>query len=181
MATTNSSATAKRSSGGCTSGSPLWRLSVRREFFRVPIKIAIKALQEEAQRFALATGVGSRFELLGQLRQRFGDWLKADFVGAAFVQIDDLCLLETTRAPVTHLKDLIIEQTDLGFISDYPDDEGDERYFKGRDTPQVNAKKFIELDDTTFFHTLPLFTDEAYRESDHRDTLKHPRGTVQPA
>jgi hypothetical protein len=49
-----------------------YRPNPRREFFRIPIKTAIKALQHEAQGFAIPTGSGTRRDITAELRARSG-------------------------------------------------------------------------------------------------------------
>lgn len=151
-----------------------YRVNSRREFFRIPIKTAIQALQEEAQAFALPLAAGTRVELTNEFRRRFGDWLKPDISTVALIQLPGVCLIEITQAPYAHLHDRLIEQLDLDFIS-----EGhDVSYFKPSDPVAVNVRKLLELDDESYFHTLPLFVNFAYEGSDGYDTLISPRGLV---
>jgi hypothetical protein len=140
-----------------------YRVSERREFFRVPKKTAIKALQEEALTFAIATGAGQRVEILPKLLERFPTWIRPGTTSIALVQLGDVCLLEVTREPYAALRDRIVEQVDLAIITDDEDEEAD--YFKVFDPVEVNARKFLDLDVLSLFMTTPLFSEEAAREA----------------
>lgn len=140
-----------------------YRVNERREFFRVPLKTAIKALQEEARAFAIATGAGQRVEILPELLDRYPTWIRPGTTSVALVQLSDICLLEVTREPYTAYRDRIVEQVDLAIIAD--DDDEDEDYFKVSDPVEVNVRKFLALDEVSLFMTTPLFSEEAAREA----------------
>lgn len=151
-----------------------YRVNSRREFFRIPVKVAIKSLQREAEPYRVSTESASRAEVLPQLVARFGDWLLPDLRSVALVRLEEVCLLETIRAPHdSQYRDRVIEQTDLSFIFD----RDDSQYFNPEDSLEVNVMKLLsDFDDVSYFNTLPLFTDNSRASFSERDTLENPRG-----
>jgi hypothetical protein len=69
-----------------------YRVSDDRECFRIPMKDAIRALQELASGFLVKeTALTNRVEILGPLRAKFGDALQPDLISVSIVQLSDVC------------------------------------------------------------------------------------------
>lgn len=134
-----------------------YRVNSRREFFRIPIKTAVKALQWEAQGFSIATGEGRRVEILPELQRRYGDGIRPGTTGAAIVQLREVVLLEISRSPYSHLQDKIVEQVDLAIMTG----GGGRPYFSLDDSIEVNVAKFLDIDDFSMINVTPLLTDKA--------------------
>jgi hypothetical protein len=139
-----------------------YRTSSDREFFRVPVREAIRALQEEAAIHKVCDIVLSdRVEILTSLEQKYGNYLKPDIVSVAIVQLSDVCFIEITRRTYPNARDEIIERMDL---SVFGANDGDK--FPSKDPIDVNACRFLnELSDYDLIMTdTPLFTDEACQQ-----------------
>ena len=133
-----------------------YRVSTSREFFRVPIKEAIKALQEEAKRFQIALSLSpERREILTRLKQRFSTFLKPDVVSVAIVQFPDVCYLEITRRTSPHHRDEIIERIDLAIIG-----SSSGSMFPPTKPIDENAAEFSELDEYSLIMITPLMTED---------------------
>ena len=133
-----------------------YRVSPNREFFRVPVKEAIKALREEAQHFQISPlTIPERVEVLPQLKRRFSTLLKPDIVAVAIVQYSDICFLEITRRTSPHNRDEIIERIDLDIISSQSGP-----MFPTTQSAEENAAEFMKLDGYSLIMTTTLFTDE---------------------
>jgi hypothetical protein len=140
------------------------RVSERREFFRVPVRQAISALQEEARAYPVTPRAEERVAILPQLEQRCRRWLRRDLVGAYVIQTNGLVYLETVLQPHVGLKDRDINRLDLGFI--YSDAEPD---FIPSRSIEENAQRFVHLDTYTIHMVTELFNEEAheYIETQH--------------
>lgn len=143
------------------------RLNPRREFFRIPLKDAVKALQEIAVEFRdPAQGViysgGQSAEMFAELQARYHSYIKPDIKSIKMVQRNGLCFLEVTSTVHANLNDERVERVDLGFIAgDSPDGS---MFSPIRDAGE-NAYRFInELDPYSIVMCTPLFTEEACRE-----------------
>ncbi|MEV4076662.1 GIY-YIG nuclease family protein [Nonomuraea fuscirosea] len=137
------------------------RVNNRREFFWVPPKEAILALQELALVSPLTRlGGATRINLLPQCEARYRRWLRIDLVGLDLVQLTDIVYLEIAYQKSLYSNDLSIEREDLGVIYDGPDDEFPLMH-PGR-PPEANAKTFLELDTGTLLMCFTFFDREVY-------------------
>jgi hypothetical protein len=136
-----------------------YRVNRNREFFRIPIKEAVKALQQEAAAFRVLSDTPTdRVEIFEELRDKYSSWLKPDIISAAIVQLPHVCFLEIIRKVYSDLHDEIIERTDLSFIYI----GGDQPMFPLNRTVQENARTFIEqMDSIDIINCTSLFTEEA--------------------
>lgn len=141
-----------------------YRVSHDREFFRVPIKEAIRTLQEEAANYRVNSLIlKRRVEILPALKDLYRGYLKPDIVSVAIVQPPGVCFLEVVRRANGEADSEIVEREDL-------------QIFMGRDynsslfPPDVpveeNASRFVnELDAYDYIMTgMPLFTEQACNE-----------------
>jgi len=135
------------------------RFSSRREFFRVPVRQAIAALQEEARSYPVTPLPEQKVDILPGLEHRLRRWLRADLVGVYVIQLDSLVYLESVFQPHAWLKDQEIKRMDLSFISD--DLDTGEPLFSPSNQIAENARLFIELDTYTIHYLTDLFNDEA--------------------
>lgn len=138
-----------------------YRVSAAREFFRIPVREAIRALQEEARAFRVGdVALSNRKEILQVLRLKYPEYLKSDITAVAIVQLPDVCFLEITRRVYPHHRDEIVERVDLSIIT-----SGGGDMFPTTDSVEDNAKRFIEeLDEYSIIMTTPLFDEEAAQE-----------------
>lgn len=137
-----------------------YRAEINREFFTVPPKDAIKALQNISKSYSLAKD-DYQFSksIIDELRKKFGRFVKSDIILARIVQTDEICFFEIQRSPYAHLSDIIIERVDLGIISG----EADEDLFKASDIPDINAQKFVrEMDPASILNCTPSLFDEKF-------------------
>jgi hypothetical protein len=131
-----------------------YRVSPNREFFRVPVHEAIRALQGEAITHGVQEiKLSNRVEILPNLKQKYGEYLKPDIVIAEIVQLPDVCFLEIVRRSYHHLHDEIIERVDLAIMGDS---------FPPTCPIDANTKRFLEeLDEYDLIMVTPLFTEDA--------------------
>ncbi len=136
-----------------------FRVQRNREFFRVPMRDAIKALQEEASRHRVDASTARSVEILPGLRTRYGDALRPDITSVKIVQVRDVCFLETVRQTMPQHRDEIVERTDLSFISD-----GSQPMFPVERPAEENATRFLaDMDGYGIINCTNLFTEEAAR------------------
>lgn len=137
-----------------------YRVSSNREFFRVTVREAIRALQEEAITHSIQeTKLSNRVEILPSLKQKYDQYLKPDIVVAAIVQLPDVCFLEIVRRSYQHLHDEIIERVYLAVMGDT---------FPSTDPIDVNTKRFLEeLDEYDLIMVTPLFTEDSCERIAH--------------
>jgi T5orf172 domain len=142
-----------------------YRVNDRREFFRVPIRQAIAALQEEAKAYPVIPLAEERIDILPRLEQRCRRWLRRDLVGAYIIQTDGLVYRETVFQPHVALNDRETQRLDLGFIY-----SGDEPDFSCSKPIADNAQRFLNLDAYTIHMVTDLFNDETHQfvETRHR-------------
>lgn len=135
-----------------------YRVNRAREFFRIPVSEAVRALQQEAQPFRVeVSSLTNRIEILADLRAKYADYLKPDIVATAIVQMPGVCFLEVTRRMYPNLRDELIERIDLSIISGA---QGE--MFPVMNPVDENARRFIhELSEYSLIMTTPLFTEEA--------------------
>jgi hypothetical protein len=145
-----------------------YRVRGPREFFRIPVREAIRVLKSEAETRRGIQVTRDEHEITAELRQTFGTRLKPDITTVKIVNLPLVVYLECTRTTGV-LFDEIVERTDLSFIAE--DDEGD--WFQPSDGARANAAKFLELDAYSLINcTSNLFTsggaDEIAREHESR-------------
>jgi len=135
-----------------------YRVAKDREFFRVPPKEAIRALQEEASKSKVTRPL-ERVSILNELRDKYPGSLKPDITDIEIVQLPDVTFLEVTRRKYSHGRDAIVDREDLGYI--VVDDH--ELMFPPTQPVDENARRFVhEFSDYSIIMTgLPLFTVEA--------------------
>jgi hypothetical protein len=146
-----------------------YRVNKKREFFRVPVRQAIAALQEEAKAYLPVTPrAEERLDVLPQLEHRFRRWLRTDLVGVYIIQVGDLVYLESVFQPHVASDDRDIHRQDLGFIYDDMDD--DEPEFSSSNSIKENARRFVQLDAYTIHYLMDLFNADAneFIESLHK-------------
>jgi hypothetical protein len=139
-----------------------YRVNRNREFFNIPIKEAIKALQKEAAGYPIQQIKSSQeVEMLPQLQERYKTYLKPDIVSTKLVQLESLCFLEITRQKWPHpMSDQIIDRIDLSFIA-----VQDGPMFCPEKTPAENARAFLEqLDEYDLIWCTSLFTEDACKK-----------------
>ncbi len=143
------------------------RVNRAREFFRIDIRNAIKAVQQICKSFPVdEESEAVSVEVLPLLEVRMRRWLRRELVAVAFVQFSDLCLLRVTEQPDLRLDDAIQTMIDLRIFGDDDDDEfGDGLLFNPRRTLRQNVAAFLDLDAYSMIVTgLGLLSEEA---SDH--------------
>ncbi|MHC5718911.1 MAG: GIY-YIG nuclease family protein, partial [Nostoc sp.] len=75
-----------------------YRTSLEREFFRVPVREAIRVLQETAGAYIISdVAPSNRVDILPSIEQKYRDYLKPNIVSIAIIQLTDVCFLEVTR------------------------------------------------------------------------------------
>jgi hypothetical protein len=118
-----------------------YRDTNNREFFRIPVREAIRALQDETRVFPInPIQESNRVEILAELKQKYGNKIKDKIVAASIVQLPDVCYLEIVTRPFPKTyKDEIIEKIDLAVIGG-KDWKG---MFPTTDNVQTNAKRFV--------------------------------------
>lgn len=122
-----------------------FRVSSDREFFRIPIKDAIKALQDEASNFPQSPIAFRRVEILPALKKKYGDKLRDDFSSIGIVHVPDICYLETViRKPNKYIHDEVAHRTDLSFVWDH-----NAPMFPPSGDIELNARRFVEEFDET--------------------------------
>lgn len=141
-----------------------YRVSDDREFFRVPVKEAIRTLQEEAARYRVnPLNLKRRVEILSVLKDLYRGYLKPDIVSVAIVQPPGVCFLEVVRRANGDADSEIVEREDLQIFMGR---DNDSRLFPLDVSVEENASRFVnELDAYDYIMTgMPLFTEQACRE-----------------
>jgi hypothetical protein len=142
-----------------------YRVADDREFFRIPVKEAIKTLQEESSSYRVKPlALKMRVEILPALREIYRGYLKPDIISAAIVQPPGVCFLEVVRrADDVPEENEIVEREDLQVFAG---DNYDTRLFPPDAPVNDNAERFInELDAYDLIMTgMPLFTESASQE-----------------
>lgn len=146
------------------------RVNPRREFFRVPLKQAVKALQDIAIEFRPKSSEdldylpGQVEEVLPTLKRLYPTYLRPEIKSVKLVQKSGLCFLEITSEVHANLNDERLERVDLGFISEGKHGVANPMFSPVR-SAQENAEKFIaKLDPYSIIVCTPLFTEEACEE-----------------
>lgn len=144
------------------------RVRPRREFFRVSVKDAVKALQQLAVEFKDESEnkdylPSQAIEILPELRDRYARHLRSEIRSVKIVQKEGLCFLEITSQVNENLRDERTERIDLSFI--YGSETDGRPMFTPARSPRQNAERFIqELDPYSIIMCTPLFTEAGCRE-----------------
>lgn len=115
-----------------------YRVSTNREFFRIPVKEAVQALQREVAQSKPQMSA-ERVSIFDEMTQKYGSYITPDVVNVEIVQMPDVCFLEVTRQKYDHGHDAIIEREDLGFIVDI-----DDPMFPPEAPVAENAARFLD-------------------------------------
>lgn len=88
-----------------------YRRKKNKEFFEIPPKEAIKALQEIAQRFPIpSTTPTLTVDMLPHFTQYFSDYLDPRIAAIHFIQLPGVCFLEVTRQPATGMAPITTQE-----------------------------------------------------------------------
>jgi hypothetical protein len=88
-----------------------YRTKKNKEFFQIPPKEAIKALQEIALRFPVpSTTPTLKVDMLPHFTRYFGDYLDPRIVAIHFIQLPGVCYLEVTRQPATGVSPITTQE-----------------------------------------------------------------------
>lgn len=143
-----------------------YRINPNREFFRIPLKEAIRMLQQVAADYQVVSNQPKDYqpeqavEILSSLQELYPIYLKPDIKSVKIVQRDDICFLEITSQVHPNIRDERVERIDLEFIA-----EKDGQMFPVTCSAQENADKFVnKLDPYSMIMCTPLFTEEACYE-----------------
>ncbi|MEU8092147.1 GIY-YIG nuclease family protein [Micromonospora chalcea] len=136
-----------------------FRVHERREFFRVPLRVAIAALREESESFRIDSLEISRTDVLPALEARFRRWLRGDLVGAYLGQTGEMVYFEGIFQPRVDSADLEVKRVELDDIYDDPD--SDDPALSPKRPVAANARAFLVWDTYTICYFLPIFNDEA--------------------
>jgi hypothetical protein len=147
------------------------RVNERREFFRVPVREAIRVLKNEADSRRPQAMSRDEWEILPDLLGVYGALLHEDLTSVKIVNLPAVCYLETTRKRAW--RDEIVERIDLSFISDGIDD--DDGIFRPSNGARVNANLFLELDSYSLIMCTDLFTSAGADEIAQAYEPTHPR------
>jgi hypothetical protein len=150
----------------------LQRVNRNKEFFRIPIKVAVRTLQEVAADFKISKAYKADYEtsqaieISSHLRQKYASYIKPDIVSVKIVQRGGACFLEVTRRQLPDSLNEYIERTDLSLITG---GEHNKPMFNTSRTVQENADIFVEkldLEDIGIYTN--LLTLEAIKELKQR-------------
>jgi hypothetical protein len=142
-----------------------YRVSKDREFFRYPLHLGIKLLEE------LQTGHRrptvddfSAIDITGQPKARHPSWIRDDLTSIRLVQTSERVYMETTEEELIagYLKDQTIRRQDLAFIVD-GEEEG--VMFDPNNSVEINAKKFVDdMDPWSLLHCcVEILTEDAVK------------------
>lgn len=146
-----------------------WRVNARREFFRIPLKDAIAALQQAATRYPIDATREEKVDILPQLESRLRRWLRRDLVGLYISVVQDIVYLEQIFQPHATLHDFETKKIDLGFIGD--DEDPDELMFEATRPANENARRFLALDTYSMWYCTDLMNEEVqfiFRQAEQR-------------
>lgn len=146
-----------------------WRVNARREFFRIPLKDAIVALQQAAAKYPIDSTREEKVDILPQLESRLRRWLRRDLVGLNISVVQDIVYLEQIFQPHPTLHDFETKKIDLGFIGD--DEDPDELLFNATWSASKNARRFLALDTYSLWYCTNLINEEVeflFRQAEQR-------------
>ncbi|QYG91763.1 GIY-YIG nuclease family protein [Iamia sp. SCSIO 61187] len=135
----------------------------KREFFRLAPREAISALLEESSAFLKGSPFqGSRLDITAALQASHGPILRDDLSTVCMVQTADSVKLAAEM--LTGIGQRTTIETELGFIVD---GSADEPLFSLEDSLEVNAQRFVDLDELTLLMCTPLV------HGDHAERIDH--------
>jgi len=150
------------------------RVNRRREFFRTPVKVAIKVVQEIALELELAqqppsVALVDEVEILPKLKAMYQQYLRPEIVSAKIVRREDVCYLQIDSKPGQNFYDEDIVFVDLAIVS-----TGEAAMFPPNRPAFENASTFLkDLDPYSIIMCTPLFTErgalEIARKYENRD------------
>jgi hypothetical protein len=141
------------------------RVNPRREFFRVPPKVAVKVVQEVAREFITpvspVTGEAADVvEILPALKAKYPQYLRPEIVSVQVARGRSACYLEIHSKPGQHFYDEDIVFVDLAIVWD-----DNAPLFPVSRSAAENASAFLgELDPYSIIMCTPLFTEAAAQE-----------------
>lgn len=136
-----------------------YRVHRGREFFRIPVREAVRALQEEAEAFELGTlDLAARVDIFDDLSPKDRSYMKPDISQLEIVQTSEICFLEITRRLTSHSQDEIVERVDLSYI--YESDN--QTMFSASSPVRQNARRFVQENNSYDYLMMgmPLFNEE---------------------
>ncbi len=138
-----------------------YRCQPNREFFRIPIREAIRGLMEESAGFIVPRiGANSGVEILPDLKKKYPSYLKPHFHSVKIMHRDGVVYLESVRYRHVGSRDEVVDRTDLAFVIN-----GDSSMFPAERSPEDNARLFVhQLDEYSMIHCTDLFTLDACEE-----------------
>lgn len=139
-----------------------FRISSNREFFRYPLKDAIKLLQNLNSPPMEKDSSFIAVSIYKDLLDKYEDYLVKSITDVRILQSEERIWLEITNEEIIaeYLKDVTIKRTDLGFIIE--NNDINKLFFNPNDNIYINAQKFInEFDTVCIINTTNLFTKEA--------------------
>ncbi|WP_121685941.1 GIY-YIG nuclease family protein [Micromonospora sp. BL1] len=146
-----------------------WRVNSRREFFRIPLKDAIVALQQAAEMHPIDATHEEKVDILPQLESRLRRWLRRDLVALHISVVQDIVYLEQIFQPHPTLQDFETKKIDLGFIGD--DEDPDELMFNATWPARENARRLLALDTYSLWYCTDLMNEEVeflFRQAEQR-------------
>lgn len=143
-----------------------YRINPKREFFRIPLNEATRALKQVASLYQKVNHQLIDYhsvqavEMLPRLQQLYPQYLKPEIKSVQMVQRYDICFLEITSQVHPNIRDEKVERIDLEFIGGE-----DGTFFSIKRSVQENADKFVnQLDPYSIIMCTSLFTESACRE-----------------
>ncbi len=137
------------------------RVNPKREFFRVPVKEAVRALHQVAAEFKESENLRGA-EMLPQLQLKYAAYLKPEIKSIRMLQKDGLCFLEITSWVYSpNHNDEKVERVDLSFISE----DMEREMFNPSRSESENAENFIKkLDPYSSIMCKPIVTEESHQQ-----------------
>lgn len=153
-----------------------FRVSKGREFFRYPLHLSIKLLEElQGKRRGQTANDFSAMDITCQLKVKHPGWMRDDLTSIRLVQTSERVYLETTEEELIagYLKDQTIRRKDLGFIGDGGEDAA---MFDSNNSVEINAKKFVdEMDPLSLLNCcVEILTEEAVEVIQERHNPHEP-------
>lgn len=142
-----------------------YRVNPNREFFRFPLHKTIELMYKLKEEKASLNTIENQYEAIDitkELKQKYLNGIEPTISSLRLFQTDERVYFEVTKDNYLgdHLKDQIIQRTDLGFICDY-----DELTFNVKSSITKNMQLFLELDSHTMVNCFgKIFTKEKRNE-----------------
>lgn len=141
-----------------------FRKNKGREFFEIPIKDAVRALQQVAKPHLVPeSALKVRCEILAKVQKKFPGLLRRNLSSLAVIQLPDLCVLESRRRSKRGEQEELVSREDLNFISGI-----EETFDRGRDIKE-NADEFVRKLNlsTLLVISEELFNDKGIEKAIH--------------